>query len=1323
MPVSPPTPPPGRTVTRYFTHAGVHPYDEIAWERRDASIGGGGKTVFEQKDVEVPAFWDQLAVNIVVSKYFRGHLGEPERETSVRQMIDRVAGTITGWGRDNHYFADAKSEAAFEAELTWLLLNQRMAFNSPVWFNAGWRENPQMSACLPYDERVNTDLGLIPIGEIVRRLNDPSQPTTKIHAYDPSGKLTRITGAICNGKRRLRLLHLGDGSELRVTSDHHVFVEGPEGPIEKRADELVPGLDHLIMSRQVLRPDTRIVAQGIGQVTPEIAWLAGLMVGDGFSGQPKSATSPTWEIKLNTPAELARLEAVLKGVGLTFAVYPRSWGFIVRGHGAAARGFWTGLDLWQKTKAKRVPEWVFRAGLDLVGPFLRGLFDADGTVSLPTNGRVSVDFSNSSEPVARAAQSLLRSLGVFASLRRYDDSRRDYVRQPSFTVGIQDQASVDLFAERIGFSHENKAARLAARRPADDVSYRRDSVLVENISIAGAELVYDIQTESATFWADGRLLHNCFINEVEDSMESIMDLARTEALLFKGGSGAGVNLSRLRADGERLSGGGTATGPLSFMKGWDAFAGSIKSGGSTRRAAKMIIIDADHPDVEAFVESKVHEEEKALALIREGYDGSFTGEAYASIFYQNANHSVRVTDEFMRAVESNGDWELRGRVDHRLDRKIRASSLFEQIAAAAWRCGDPGIQFDTTFNTWHTLSNTDRIYATNPCSEYSSLNNTSCNLASLNLLAFLKPDGKFDIKAYKRAIDLTILAQEIIVGSAGYPTPKITEMTKAVRALGLGYANLGALLMSMGLPYDSAAGQYVAGALTALMGGEAYAESARIARDCGGPFSLYADNRAPMLRVIDRHLHALEDLNAGAEYIEPDLLHAARRAWADARELGQSHGYRNSQVTVLAPTGTISFLLGCTTTGIEPAISLVSYKTLVGGGSLKMVNTAVPAGLRALGYDEAAIERMVAYIDAQETIEGSPDLAAEHLPVFDCAFKAANGSRTIAPAGHIKMMAAAQPFLSGAISKTVNLPESATVEDIEQVYLQGWRLGLKAIAVYRDNCKASQPLNTSRAAENDDEDQALSGEGALEKLAELESALAAAQAQISASEARLAASEAAKNASTRRRLPATRRSLTHRFSVSGSDGYITVGLYEDGQPGEIFLTMAKAGSTVSGFADAWATAVSIALQHSAPLASVLGKFVHTRFEPAGFTGSEAHPIAQSVVDYVATWLAIEFLTPEERIAMGVSGKARGSGLTEPRAGTREVSPAPARPIITQSASDKSLPELANVPPPELPTSPERYEPGRICTMCGSTQLQRSGTCLVCAECGTTTGCG
>jgi ribonucleoside-diphosphate reductase alpha chain len=906
--------PRGLAIPRHFTRVGEDPFDHVEWELRSARIANErGETIFEQTDVEVPKSWSQLATNVVVSKYFRGHVGTPERERSVKQLIGRVVKRIAEWGDAAGYFATPADGQAFRDELTHVLVNQLASFNSPVWFNLGVADTPQ-------------------------------------------------------------------------------------------------------------------------------------------------------------------------------------------------------------------------------------------------------------------------------------------------------QASA------------------------------------------------------------------CFINSVEDTMESIMELARTEATLFKGGSGAGSNLSRIRSSREKLSGGGIASGPVSFMKGFDAFAGVIKSGGKTRRAAKMVILDADHPDVLDFVRCKWDEEKKAWALIEAGYDGGFNvpGGAYDSVFFQNANHSVRVTDEFMRAVEDDRAWQTREVLTGKPVETLRARALLRAMAEAAHACGDPGIQYDTTINRWNPCKVSGRINASNPCSEYMFLDDTACNLASLNLMKFVDDEGAFDVESFRRAVAVVFLAQEIVVDFADYPTARIAENSHLYRPIGLGYANLGALLMSRGLAYDSDEGRNLAAAVTALMCGQAYLTSAEIAEGMG-PFARYQENRESFLDVIGMHKQAADAIAPAG--VPADLLAAAREAWSDALARGRKHGFKNAQATVLAPTGTIAFMMDCDTTGVEPDIALVKYKKLVGGGLLKIVNQTVPMALQKLGYSPEQVSAIIRHVDEHETIEGAPELRDEHLAVFDCAFRPANGKRSIHWMGHVRMMGAVQPFLSGAISKTVNLPEDATAEDIMTAYSEAWKLGLKALAVYRDGCKRSQPLNTGRAKEQPAE---------------------AGARVISLDEAR----------PRRIKLPDERVARTHKFSIAGHEGYLTVGLYEDGTPGEIFLKMAKEGSTVSGLMDTIATMTSIALQYGVPLKALVDKFSHTRFEPSGFTNNPEIPFAKSVTDYVFRYLGSRFLQseapPDEQEADGLEAPVRALPRAAVAGGSGRAPLAPSRP----AAEHQAFVNQADAP---------------ACTDCGSITV-RNGACYKCANCGLSMGC-
>jgi ribonucleoside-diphosphate reductase alpha chain len=1081
----------GLSFARHFTTPGVSPYDQVAWELRDAVIQDWkGKIIFEQKNVESPVDWSMTATNIVASKYLHGLVGTSERESGVRALITRVAESMRDWGIAAGYFATPADAETFYAELVHLLLNQKVAFNSPVWFNVG-------------------------------------------------------------------------------------------------CDRLEPNSD-----------------------------------------------AQNWH------------------------------------------------------------------------------WDADK-------------------------------------------------RQVVFST--------------TGYTKPQCSA--------------------------------------------------CFINSVQDSLDSILTLAKTEGMLFKWGSGAGSNLSTIRGSMETLSGGGTASGPLSFMRGFDAFAGVIKSGGKTRRAAKMVVLNIDHPDIVDFIECKSKEEAKAYTLIAAGYDGSGPdSEAYSSIFFQNANNSVRVNDEFMSAVERDQDFSTKTVKDRTPVATFKARELMHKIAENTWACGDPGMQYDTTINKWHTSKNTARINASNPCSEYMFLDDSACNLASFNLLKFVSPGGQFDIAAYRHAIAIVTTAMEIIVDSAGYPTEMIAKNSHDYRPLGLGYANLGALLMSFGLPYDSDAGRDFAATLTAILCGDAYHQSAVIAATCpplaaatpfaqqypgkGGACPGFYGNREPFLDVIRMHRAEVNKIGKSKHSAEPfsvpnldALIQASTDAWDAALIEGEQHGFRNSQVTVLAPTGTIGFMMDCDTTGIEPDLALVKYKKLVGGGMIKIVNNTVPSALIKLGYSENEVNAIVSYIDATGTIEGAPGIRPEHLACFDCSFKPAKGTRSIHYMGHIKMMAATQPFLSGAISKTVNLPQDCTVEDIADAYIESWRYGLKAVAIYRDNSKGAQPLNVSTDADKKkDADDKTAAKAATDtaasdalllsfRSAAEESALAleSTKQQVAALQAQLAAltAESLENAdaldsqrpprAVRHRLPAERASVTHKFGLGGHEGYITVGLYPNGQPGEIFIRMAKEGSTVSGLMDSFATAISLALQHGVPLKVLCEKFAHTRFEPSGWTGNEQIGYAKSIMDYIFRWIQIRFLSgqqldlfaglgPQSQPSIPVQGTvtapsntvtpnpkplAQKELLSSRSAAEGSASPYSPEPFPDTYFDDRTAPQQGIAPDLQARSGLTDHSPlttdhlsledrgifhaadamkdlydmgdSPSCATCGSI-MTRSGSCYRCMSCGSTSGC-
>jgi ribonucleoside-diphosphate reductase alpha chain len=794
----------------------------------------------------------------------------------------------------------------------------------------------------------------------------------------------------------------------------------------------------------------------------------------------------------------------------------------------------------------------------------------------------------------------------------------------------------------------------------------------------------------------------CFILAVEDSMRSILNWYTEEGIIFKGGSGAGVNLSKIRSSLELLEGGGTASGPVSFMRGADASAGTIKSGGKTRRAAKMVMLDVDHPDIEEFIWCKAKEEKKARVLRDAGFDMDLDGKDIHSIQYQNANNSVRVSDEFMQAVVEGRDWNLMARDGVTVVKTVPARELWRNIARAAWECADPGLQFDTTINAWHTSSNTDRINGSNPCSEYMHIDNSACNLASLNLMKFLHSDGRFDVEAFKAAIDVLFTAQEILVGDADYPTEKIGENSRKFRQLGLGYANLGALLMASGLAYDSDGGRAWAGAISALMTGHAYAVSARTAGRMG-PHEGYTENKQPMLNVLRKHRDAAYQIDASLA--PADLLAAAQESWEEAVDLGTRYGVRNAQATVLAPTGTIGLLMDCDTTGVEPDLGLVKFKKLVGGGTMSIVNQTVPRALTKLGYSADQVDAIVRYIDENKTIVGAPALRSEHLPVFACSM----GDNTIHHSGHVRMMGAIQPFISGAISKTVNMPEEATIEEVERLHMDAWKLGVKAVAIYRDNCKVGQPLSTAKKGGENADTPASAGDVSAElrqRIAELEKAL-----DLSRHEHSVVVG------AVRERLPRRRVSTTFAFRVADCEGYVTVGEYEDGRPGEVFIKVSKQGSTLAGIMDAFSISISLGLQHGVPLATYVRKYVNMKFEPSGMTDDADLRIATSLVDYIFRRLALDYLPRSEREELGVLSTSERIQPTLPEVVEQAT---PSHPINEQPTLLDPAPVVRVSAPAPAPVREEQRD-APMCYSCGN-HMQRAGSCYVCSSCGSTSGC-
>jgi ribonucleoside-diphosphate reductase alpha chain len=1097
----------GLSIRRLFTTVDTHPFDAVEWETRDARIGHGDRVAFEQTDVEFPKSWSQNATNIVAQKYFRGQIGHPARERSVKQMIGRVAGTISGWGRERGYFASEQDAQSFEDELTHILLNQMAAFNSPVWFNVGFEESPQCSACQPYHALISTPQGMVSMGELV----EGDQVGHEV--YDANG-VTRIVATKANGRKRVLRIRLRNGSFVEATGDHVV-----KAVTERR-------------------------------------------------------TQPAW------------LRVDQLAVGMRMHLHP---------HGAVVRE-----------------------------PALVGA------------GRSGTELDGLEIPVTT------------------------------------DPIEIDIVA-------------------------------IEDI---GEMEVYDIQTESGEYLSNNVAVHNCFILSVEDTMESILDWNTKEGMIFRGGSGSGINLSNIRGSMENLAKGGTASGPVSFMRGADSWAGTIKSGGKTRRAAKMVVLDIDHPDIREFIWCKAKEEDKAEALRNAGFDMSIDGEGFKSIQYQNANNSVRITDEFMRAVEEDREWRLRARVSGEpVGEPIPARELMREIAEAAWRCADPGVQYDTTINQWHTSPNSGRINASNPCSEYMHVDNSACNLASLNLMKFRRADGTLETESFEHAVDVMLLAQEIVVSPSSYPTEEIAVNARAFRQLGLGYANLGAYLMSDGMSYDSDGGRGTAAAITALMTGRAYRRSAEVAAALG-PYEHYEVNRDAHNDVMGMHRdasYAIPDSTCADE----QLLAAARRSWDQAVELGERHGYRNAQATVLAPTGTISFLMDCDTTGVEPDFSLVKFKELVGGGQMTIVNRTVPLALQTLGYSEQQVEQIEAHLAEHGTIVGAPGLSEEHLPVFDVAV----GERAITHMGHLKMMGAVQPFISGAISKTVNMPLQATVEDIADAYTQAWHLGVKALAIYRDGSKTAQALRTD--AQQD----------------------IPVPADVNAIVEQAVGKALAEAGPRRKRMPRERQSITHKFSIGGHEGYITAGKYEDGSIGEIFLTdIGKEGSTLRGMMNSFATAISIALQYGVPLETLVRKFSYMRFEPEGITGNPEIPFAKSMPDYIMRWLASRFLDVDVQEDLGILTQAVRARKTSqetaqsitsdtagPSAAEDEPADTPQAPGGNGGGASAPTASLTDTPP-VVPARLQGLDLGPACSQCGG-MMQRTGSCYTCSSCGNNTGCG
>ena len=1272
-------------VKRFFTIPGRDPFDEIEWETRDAIIPGRDGPAFEQRGVEFPKFWSQTATNIVAQKYFRGRLSSPERESSVKQMIGRIVDTIGGWGRAGGYFATDEDAETFEAELKAILVNQYASFNSPVWFNVGFEERPQCSACQPYHALVSTPEGMVPIGQLVENEQIGRE------VYDASGT-TRIVAVKANGRKEVFRVTLRNGSFVEATADHVVKVVSARraAPVWLRIDELHPGMRLHLHPHRAKVADRALagVATG-GSSLPDLndaadpvavaeATLAGWLQADGFVGQYEEGTNRSLTVEFQV-ANDDEYEWVVDNLELVFPDVHRYVREVetndeslhcrrIRLYGEQLREFVERWQLLLRGTAIRVPERLWTSSLDVIAGYLKSIFQADGYVTVRReagyeNGRIA--FAVIGERWAEDVQLLLSTIGIYSRRGRKEETRTD--RHDLHEVAISIGSERARFAELVGFASADKQRKLveslSLRNPKTCPDLREEEIV--SIESLGATDVYDIQTESGEYLSNNVAVHNCFILSIDDSMESILDWIRREGIIFRGGSGSGVNLSRLRSSKEQLSKGGHASGPVSFMRGADASAGTIKSGGKTRRAAKMVVLDVDHPDVEEFIWCKAKEERKARVLESAGYDMSLDSPDWASIQYQNANNSVRVTDAFMEAVVEGKDWNLTARTDGTVVDTVDARKLLRDIAEAAWQCADPGVQYDTTINAWHTLPNTSRINASNPCSEYMSIDDSACNLASLNLMKFRREDGELDVEMFEHAVDVVFLAQEIAVGYSSYPTPEIGRNAVRFRQLGLGYANLGALLMARGLPYDSDEGRAYAAAITALMTGRGYRKSAEVAKRMG-PFDGYRVNAAAMLGVIAKHRAAVGNIDH-ASSVPDDLLTAARKAWDDALDFGEVSGFRNAQATVLAPTGTISFMMDCDTTGVEPDFSLVKSKKLVGGGEITIVNKTVPMALEKVGYAPREVDEIVAFIDERNTVVGAPHLKTEHYPVFDCAI----GERAIHYMGHVKMMGAVQPFISGAISKTVNLPETVTVDEVAQLLIESWQLGVKAIAIYRDNCKVAQPLSGKDKVET-------GAAGAL-----IPSGVVPHP--------------------QRRRLPEDRTEVGRKFKVGEYEGYIHVGLFEDGTPGDVFVDIAKEGTTLAGLMNSFMISVSLGLQYGVPLEVYVSKFSHMRFEPSGLTNDADIRMAKSIVDYIFRWLGKKFLSADQQEEAGIL--------------TAEVK---AR-LAAAYASGEAAPATVEAAPPGQTALFNSWEDAVECARCGG-RMVRTGSCYTCRDCGTNTGC-
>jgi ribonucleoside-diphosphate reductase alpha chain len=1520
----------GMRISRRFTQEGQSPYRDIAFELRTSEIKNpDGSTVFRQEGIGVPAAWSAVASDILAQKYFRksgvpqpGPDGRPlldkegrpvlGGERDARQVFDRLAGCWTHWGEQYGYFDSPADARAFHDELCYMLATQVAAPNSPQWFNTGlhWAyglagpaqghhyvdpasgaltratsayERPQPHACQPYHALVSTPEGPVPIGDIA------TKNMVGLEVYDGTRQgrgMTRVVATRGNGDKAVFAITLKNGTSIEATGDHLVLATDERRTEAgwRRVDDLRPGMRLLLSTR------TAVTSESDESAVREAA-LVGWLQGDGFVGQYAHGTNRSLTLEFMTINKdefdfvLARVEHVFPGVHYHVRhVETEAAGLDVRRirlYGDSLRPFVEKYRLIRDTADPSVPAAIRRAGRPAQAAYLSALFQADGNVSLRArrSRTAQIGLTTTSPPLARGVQALLLNLGIYARVLRWTDRREN--RRTPYVVLIGYAEARARFRDLIGFISEDKRRKLdtacSDRFPGKRLPALREESIV-SVEATGVEPVYDIQTESGQYLSHNVIVHNCFIQSVADDLVNdggIMDLWTREARIFKYGSGTGSNFSALRGANEPLSGGGKSSGLMSFLKIGDRAAGAIKSGGTTRRAAKMVCLDLDHPDVMDFIRWKVVEEQKVAALVagsrlarrrlqavmaacqdgggngsgprinadpkanpglraalREAraamvpeayiqkvlqlaaqgiadfhfpeYDTDWDSDAYLTVAGQNANNSVRVPNRFFEVLDQGGEWALTRRTDGAVARRLPAARIWDEIAHAAWASADPGLQYDTTINEWHTCPEDGRINASNPCSEYMFLDDTACNLASINLVKFLREDGSFDVEGFRHACRLWTTVLEISVLMAAYPSPAIAQKSWDFRTLGLGYANMGTVLMRSGIPYDSPQAVAICGAITAIMNGEAYATSAEMARDLG-PFPGYPRNRAHMLRVMRNHRRAAYDA-APAEYegltvaplgIDPrhcpaPLLQAARETWDRAVALGEAHGYRNAQVTVLAPTGTIGLVMDCDTTGIEPDFALVKFKKLAGGGYFKIINQSIPVALGALGYSGAEIDDIVAccvgrgtlrgapainhetlkargfdeaglarieqalgasfditfafnawtlgegyiasrlglsdpqlaewngnllralgftaaeieaandYCCGTMTVEGAPHLRPEHLGVFDCANRCGKkGRRFIHVDAHIRMMAAAQPFISGAISKTINMPSDATIEDVKRAYHAGWRGMLKAVALYRDGSKLSQPLN---ATADDGEEEAAAAN--VEKVAE-----------------RLTERVVTKYLRERHRLPDRRSGYTQKAVVGNHKVYLRTGEYEDGTLGEIFLDMHKEGAAFRSLMNCFAIAISLGLQHGVPLEEFVDAFVFTRFEPNGMVkGNDRIRMATSVIDYVFRELAISYLgrtdlshVPDEDLRGDTLGSKPGQGpIAEP---SRHIAP---RTVPTLAGGSSNVAEAKTLSASELARL-KGYE-GDSCSECGQFTMVRNGTCLKCITCGTTTGC-